>query len=382
MIDNVAINIIGEEQCVGCYACIAVCPKKALEMKLDTKGFLKPFVSNACVDCGLCTKVCPVINGISQENSKFQIFGGWSNSENVRIASSSGGLFTEIAENVLSKGGYVAGALWEDGTVKHRLISKKGDLALLRGSKYLQSQDLNVVYSQIKNVIAQGKVVLFSGLPCQVTAIKRMIDSELLLTVSVVCLGIPSFNVFRKHLSEQYPNRKITKVNFRNKQRGWTRFSIEYLEQNSIVDVVEHTIDSFYKLFNSKLIISPACFSCKFNECPRVGDITLGDYWGVEKQFYDSKGVSIIIVSSQRGKRLIDKLVDNNKISVFETSLARASAGNWRINSNQLEKPLAYVDFWNDMASCSLSRLVKKYVKEESFLRRLKRKAKSLMNKQ
>ena len=378
---DAAIHIIGENQCVGCYACITVCPHKALKMQVDVKGVLKPFVMDACIKCGLCSKVCPIINSDFQEKYYFRLLGGWSNSEQVQLASSSGGIFSEIAEQILNKRGYVVGAVWEDGRVKHKIISEKEDLVLLRGSKYQQSQNLDVIYSQVKGLVNQGKVVLFSGLPCQVAAIKRIVNSDLLLTVSVVCLGVPSWRVLQKHLAERYADRKIDKINFRNKQKGWTHFSIEYLEQNAVVDLVEHTKDLFYRLFNAKLIISPACFSCKFNECPRVGDITLGDYWGVEKQFYNPNGVSVVILSSQQGEKIVNALIENGKISAFQTSLVKASAVNWRVNGNRMDKPLLYDEFWRDLDSYSLSYLNKKYIKKESLLFRLKRKAKSLMDR-
>lgn len=386
MENRAAIEIIGEKRCVGCYGCLAVCNHSALTMAIDLKGFLKATLnSDLCVKCGLCTDKCPVLSPPSRKvdaDFKSEVYGAWAEDEAVREKSSSGGIFTELASAFMDIGGKVAGAVWEDGVVKHKIISDKSDLSLLRGSKYLQSREMDSIYRQIKKMVLKKQAVLFVGLPCQVSALKNIVDSDYLLTVDLVCLGVPSYRVYQKHLQETYPNHEVDKVDFRNKANGWTDFSLRYYTaEGQTVDTVSHNSDLFYRFFNSKLIISEACTHCQFNEAPRKGDITLGDYWGVEKQYFSQSGVSIVMSNTRKGDRWIAQLQEVGKVSFFPTTLSHVSKGTWRINSNKLSVSARKRDrLYGELDQKALKELAGKYLRV-SWTTRLGWKIKSLRNK-
>ena len=226
-----AIQLICKsEECTGCGMCEQICSHKAIIMQPDQEGFLHPHINDSCVECGLCQLKCPVNALVARFNPPIKIFSGWSNNEATRIKSSSGGAFTEIAKLVFDKGGVVFGAsMNRDLKVEHIFIEKETELFRLRGSKYVQSI-IGETYKQAQSFLRQGRMVLFSGTPCQIAGLRNFLhkDYENLCTVDLICHGVPSPRVFEdyKRYIENIIKETITCIEFRCKKASWIFFNI------------------------------------------------------------------------------------------------------------------------------------------------------------
>lgn len=325
--------------CMGCYTCYNVCEFEAIEMRLTDDGFYKPFIiREKCQDCGACNKKCPVLHPdyVNTEEPKF--FMGWSKDKNIRKMSSSGGIFSEIAIYILENGGLVYGAAWDNLLeVKHIKVDSINDLSLLRGSKYLQSK-IGEVYKEIKELIENTtKNILFVGTPCQVAGIKKIIKNPRLITCDLVCHGVASYIPF-KFFIESLED-KIFEVNFRDKITGWRKFSVTYRGMKRNISHV-HYKDRFFVGYLKNYYLNEACYSCSFSKLPRQGDITLGDFWGIEKKYdLEDNGVSLIIVNSSMGMHVVDELIRKNRIELVEVDGRKAIEHNIRICSGYYERP-------------------------------------------
>lgn len=298
------------DNCCGCAACVNVCPKGIIKMEADEKGFQHPVIEEAeCVECGLCEKVCAFNAKKEQldEKRKIEAYAVKNRNLEVRMNSRSGGVFTALTDKYIEDGGVVYGvALDENYLAYHCRAVNKQERDCFRGSKYIQS-NIGTVYKQVKKDLQAGKKVLFSGTPCQVNALKKVlfhVDCSNLLLVDIICHGVPSPKVWRDYLND-YEKRyggRITQVDFRNKKKyGWAA-SMESI----YVDGTEYDNNLFIDLFNSGLIERASCFKCPYKSAERVGDITIGDFWGIDKvseTFNDNKGVSLILCNTEKGKR-------------------------------------------------------------------------------
>ena len=309
------IYIKNKGDCCGCGACEAVCPQKAIMMKKDSEGFLYPEVDTSlCVHCGLCKKACTFNSawgGIKEKCAAqpISVFGVKHIDESIRADSRSGGMFTALSDIVLNRGGSVYGvALTEDFIAEHQRATTRKERDQFRGSKYIQSR-MNGVYAQIRNDLQSGKIVLFSGTPCQTAAVRKAMENEncdRLYLVDIVCHGVPSPMIWRNYLDEMENkyNGKVTAVDFRNKKHGWDAH-IESL----VINETEHDSDYFSQLFYSHKILRPSCYYCKFKKIIRTSDISLADYWGIDKAipgFNDNKGVSLVLVNTEKGQYIFD----------------------------------------------------------------------------
>jgi coenzyme F420-reducing hydrogenase beta subunit len=334
-----AIDIIGKERCTGCFGCANACKFDAIEMKLSEDGFYFPKVdSNKCINCGLCQKKCPVLNFNSSNfnGDDIQTFAAFSTNDDVRFISSSGGVFTEIAEELISEGGIVYGACWTKGlSVKHTYAASKHELSGMRSSKYIQS-NLNTVYRDIDKLIAEGKKVLFTGTPCQVAAIKMITNSERLFTLDVVCHGVPSKLVFDEYIKYISKGKRTVSFNFRDKSSGWSKYkSKACFEDGGVYECVTRN-DPFFHGFICDLYSNLACYNCKFCAVPRCGDITLGDFWKVPQELMDERGVSVVLANNMRGLELLTKISDKQRIKLYKRGLNEAIHGNPRIHDGFL----------------------------------------------
>ena len=326
------IKINKKQNCSGCHACMAVCPKRCISMRRDEEGFLYPTADKSkCVSCGLCEKACQSINPIKSDNTA-KAYAAYNKNEAIRMQSSSGGVFTLIAEYIIEKGGAVFGAAFDDElNVRHICVDKKEDLYLLRGSKYLQSTIGNT-YHEAKALLLQGRYVLFTGTPCQIDGLLHFLNKKYdkLYTQDIICHGVPSPMVWQRYLEYQSSacggevDRKSLPA-FRRKDEGWKRYSVSY----RFADDTEYrqTLDKdlFMNAFLSNICLRPSCYACHSKSLNRNSDITLADFWGIENilpEMFDDKGTSLIFVNSDKGQDVFDGIIKNIKYAQVDINEA------------------------------------------------------------
>ncbi len=319
------IDILEKENCCGCGACAQSCPLNCIEMKEDKEGFLYPDVNKKkCVNCHKCEKVCPITNKGQTSDKIVASYAAYSTNEDLLDASSSGAIFSEIAMHVLNRGGIVFGAAFDDNMmVKHVGIDNKDKLFLLQGSKYLQS-GIEDSFVQVKNYLKEGKLVLFTGTACQISGLKAFLGKryENLITVDVLCHGVPSPLFWRKYLAElkRSKNKRINSVSFRDKENGWNSYAVVLgFEDGSRISEM-HTRNLYIKMFLKNICLRPSCHVCRFKALERDSDITIGDCWGIEKtcpEMMNEKGVSLVMIHSETGKDVLKRILDNLRIKEF-----------------------------------------------------------------
>lgn len=337
------IAIIDKEKCCGCSACAQKCPKHCIDMREDEEGFLYPHVdTKKCINCNICENVCPVINQ-NTEKSPISCYAAKNPNEEIRIDSSSGGVFSMLAEQILNQGGVVFGAKFNESCiVEHAYCENREELGLYRGSKYVQS-NIGNSYIDVKRFLEQGRYVLFSGTPCQVAGLRRFLGKNFnnLLTVDFICHGVPSIKVFHRYLKEdlKITNIKSVKsVKFRNKQYGWKSFSLVITVKEKDTDkecIAESSMfrrNSFMKGFLANLYLRPSCYNCPVKSGKSGSDITLADFWGISKvfpDFDDDRGVSALIINTEIGEKIIPnsfifREVNLNEIISYNSSYYRS----------------------------------------------------------
>lgn len=309
------ISVLSNDHCTGCGACINICPTGAIKMIADSEGFNMPYINNdLCVDCGACVNNCPVLN-IKKKNLIMPDMYAVRAEDKVREKSSSGGVFTVLAEEILKNGGFVCGAAFDDNMkLRHIMINDVADLYKLQGSKYLQS-DTGLIYKQVKEKLYAGNKVLFVGTPCQVAAINQFVGkkAENLVTVDILCHGVPSQKIFDLYLNGIRTDKKITSIDFRNKRFGWQLDSIliKYFDESETVSSLKND-DVYLRGFLRNLFLRKSCEECPFSEFPRHGDISIGDFWGIgnyDKEQNDGKGTSIVFVNNKKGQNIMENVL-------------------------------------------------------------------------
>ena len=316
------VKVLKKSNCVGCSNCAEVCPTKSINMRPNIFGFNYPRINNhQCLNCGLCVKVCPSLNICANNNSSSTVYGGKSLDELLRSKSSSGGLFGEIAKEIIkSKGAVYAAAYDSHFNVNHIRVVNLSDLDKLLGSKYVQS-NLQNIFKSIKKDLEENKEVFFVGLPCQNAALKCFlgpIDVSNLYCADLVCHGVGAPKILREYLSFlKYKHKKkgIKSINSRDKTTGWSKYS--YCEKVVFDDGSEFFTPNnkslFFRLFGLDIILRKSCFECRFKGLNRYGDLTLGDFWGlweIDSLFDDNKGISLILVNNSKGEKLISRIKD------------------------------------------------------------------------
>ncbi|MGG7152316.1 Coenzyme F420 hydrogenase/dehydrogenase, beta subunit C-terminal domain [Clostridium neonatale] len=311
------IAISEKKECCGCSACEQICPKGCIIMKQDSEGFEYPFIdTKACINCGLCEKICPIKNKEKINNDLLECYVAYIKDEEIRLQSSSGGIFTLLAEKNIDNGGIVFGAAFDNKFLVHHIaIDNKKDLLKLRGSKYLQSR-IEDTYYEAKQFLKDGRFVLYVGTACQIAGLKAYLQKayERLYTVDVLCHGVPSPKVWTKYLryQEKQLQSSIKSVFFRDKKAGWKEFSMQLLCTNDLVKYEKvFNKDYFMQLFLRNICLRPSCHDCKFKELDRMSDITIGDCWGIENympDMDDDNGTSVVLIHSKKGKSLFNSL--------------------------------------------------------------------------
>lgn len=366
---NKPIYTIFEEKkdCCGCTACEKICPQGAILMAQDEQGFSYPkIIENRCVECGLCRKVCPLKTSSAKKLLPVFSCAVKHTEDTVRAQSRSGGFFAAAAATVLRQGGIVYGAAFrEDLTVAHRRIDNLSDISLLQGSKYVQS-DLVDSYFLVATDLQSDRTVLFSGTPCQTDGLlsyltQAHITIDNLILMDIICHGVPSPLVYSDYcdfLETSVPG-KLLSFQFRDKSQGW-RSSQESAEMQ-VGDYQQKILRNDYAiLFNQNNLLRPACYDCKYATCARTADITIGDFWGIEKQipeFDDNQGVSIVMVRTDKGKRLFE--------------MAREQLIAIEVQKDQYEQPNllhptpkseTYKEFWQEYQTTGFNGVLKVYV--------------------
>lgn len=319
------------EYCCGCSACKEACPEGAIEMREGTDGFVFPFIDETeCIDCGICLKTCN-FKSSKPEGEPAAVYGGKTKTTDIK-KSSSGGIFAAIAECLINDGAAVYGSAMIKGetpTAKHVRCETEKELEALYGSKYVQS-DINGAYSKVKADLESGKTVLFSGTPCQVDGLYGFLkkDYEHLYTADIICHGVPSAKMFADYIKTLEGKSRVEDFEFRCKKYGGEMTSRITFE-NKKESLIPCGASAYFYLFINGHTYRDSCYSCKYADKSRVGDITLGDFWGVEKyypEFPASDGCSCILVNTEKGGRLFDKASEN--FDFFETDFEKVSENN------------------------------------------------------
>ena len=323
-----------EMQCTGCGACKNVCPTNAIEICENKDGFLFPVIDETkCIDCKKCQRTCPANNELTANLPNPSCYAVWAK-DDIRIKCSSGGVFGAIAQKFLEEGDYVSGAVYKDlNHIEHIVTNNIEDLPKIIGSKYVQS-DTKDCYKQIKEILESGKRVLFCGCPCQVSGLNQVIgENENLYTMDLICHGVPSYKFYRKYL-EGYEN--IKEIDFRDKSVfGWST-EINITLKNGKKINKRHEGDTFYKGFLPCLVQRNSCEMCRFSSLPRQADLTIGDFWGVERYnpaWNDRRGTSVVLVNNKKGEALLNKYKE--QFSMIEEAPIEEAM---RVNSN-IAKP-------------------------------------------
>lgn len=328
------INIDHKSKCCGCNACVQRCPKQCILMHEDEEGFLYPKVDvTLCIDCGLCEKVCPVINQ-DEPKKPMQCYAAINPEEDIRVKSSSGGIFTMIAEHIIDEGGVVFGAAWnKNWQVEHTYTEVKEGLKIFRSSKYIQSI-IGDTFIQTELFLKAGRKVLFSGTPCQIAGLKKFLCKEYdnLFTVDFVCHGVPSPGVFRWYMREElslYPDYSVKDICFRDKREGWKKFSFSIdlakADSKEFVTLSQTLYEHpFLTGFLNNYYLRPSCHRCPAKQFKSGANITLADYWGYtqsDKIKDDDKGVSAILVSTKKGDEIFHAIKPTYEIVEYSDIL-------------------------------------------------------------
>lgn len=324
------INLKGKEDCCGCSACQEICPKNCISMKEDAEGFLYPFVEKEnCINCNLCNKVCPLVNHTKWDDTIIKSYVGYVINEKIRLQSSSGGIFSVLAEFILKseKGVLYGASINENQMICHMRIDSIANLGLLRGSKYLQSK-INETFKNAKMDLEAGLNVFYSGTACQIAGLKSFLGKEYknLYTVDVLCHGVPSPKVWTAYRKwqEKKNNSTIREISFRNKEFGWKNYQMKIVFNNEEKYIKPHSEDMYSQMFLSNICLRPSCHKCKFKGLNRLSDLTLGDAWGIDKcmpEMDDDKGTSVIIVHSIKGQELLSRI--KNAVNIMEIDIDR-----------------------------------------------------------
>lgn len=376
------INITNKNKCCGCNACGDICTHNAITFKKDIEGFWYPIVDkNKCVDCGLCDKICPELNITSLKINDYpkpiKTIAAIHKRMDIRWDSTSGGAFSALAEAMYEQGGYVSGAVYNnDFSVSNYISNDSEDLVRLRSSKYLQS-NAEGLYHEIKRLLKTGVKVLACGTPCQMAALRSFLrkDYENLIIVDFICRGVNSPKVYRKYLDclEERFGGKVVYVKAKNKELGWRNLTRKVVFDNGQVYYGVKMDDDFRRGYHTNVYCRPSCYSCQYKGFPRIADITIADYWGIEKvdkNLDNNIGTSLILLNSKKGEEYFELV--KNKLEYKETKFESILKGNRALNTPISTAKINREQFFKDLDEHDF-----KYVTEKYFPLNKKRPIKS-----
>lgn len=402
------IHITDKKNCCGCSACVQRCPKQCIRLEEDTEGFLYPQVDEeTCIKCGLCEKVCPILNQ-ADKLSVLEVLAVKNPNDEERMNSSSGGVFLPLAREVINQGGVVFGAVYDESWEVHHVYAEKiEDVYPMMGSKYLQSKIGNS-FKDAERFLKQGREVLFVGSPCQIAGLRTYLRNKQypnLLAVDFLCHGVPSPGVWRRYLAETYggydakeqsrlqatagknsvllsslnATSPIGDIKFRDKREsGWKKYrfvvrqkSASKADQNTVLSSDIHYENTFMRGFLSDIYLRPSCYECKCKNGVNHSDLTIGDYWAArvtDQDFDDDKGLGLVLVNTAKGKEYFDKL----DMIVRQSTLDKAHLCNGGFNENTLPHPKRNLFFKLIQKRLSVKEAVKRCQKEFFFHRCLR----------
>ncbi len=387
------IEITDKKKCCGCTACGQVCPKSCISFSIDEEGFSYPKVDlSLCIDCHLCERVCPCLNTVEEPENK-HFFAAINEDQAIRTQSSSGGVFTKVAKTVIAREGVVFGARFnDDWQVVHDFTETVEGLAGFRGSKYVQS-DINSSYSKVETFLKEGRLVLFSGTPCQVSGLKLYLRKEYdnLLAVDFICHGVPSPMVWDRYIVEQLnilsKKQKLTdqmslsEISFRDKTEGWKKFSFRFNFERKEHESYRETLktNSFMQGFLKDLYLRPTCHNCPSKSGTSGADMTIADFWGIQNvlpEIDDDRGCSLVITYNEKSLEYITS--DGLMIREVEIEDAlRSNSAYYR----SVKEPVGRKKFYKAINSGKkVIPTIKKYTKEPLF-KKIKRKIRRIIKK-
>lgn len=359
-------DFIHKYDCCGCTACANVCSRKAIVMKPDEEGFLYPSINtDICVQCGLCVKVCPVVRYDQHEfpQTEPDVYALHHKDEDVWEKSSSGGAFEALSNYIISQGGCIFGAIYnERWEVVHSMAETREQAKAFRGSKYVQS-DLRGIYPQVKRELKKARLVLFSGTPCQCAGLRGYLRKTYpnLFVVDIMCHSVPSPKVFAEyiHFVQKKADSAIESINMKDKTYGWGQQNLRIVFEDGNEWFDTPISNLWYSIFLSKYVARPSCYKCRFTNIFRPSDITLGDYWSIQEshpEFYDKRGVSFLFINSDKGQNLFSNV--KRYYVHIRSNLALCSP--WNL-FHPVEAPAQRDAYWCDFKGKGFRYTSKKY---------------------
>lgn len=371
------IQIRKKENCCGCNACVQVCPVSCIQLYEDQEGFWYPRVKEeSCINCGLCERVCPCLNVKLAKNTELT-FAVKTNNEALRTQSSSGGLFSELAEWIIRQDGVVFGARFsKDWTIVHDYTDKIEELRSFRGSKYVQSQMGNS-YKQAQTFLKQGRWVLFVGTSCQIAGLNLFLKKKYdrLIAVDVVCHGVPSPKVWNRYLKDLTGDQinKITDIQFRSKRTGWKKYS--FVCKWNDVECQEVFAENLYmRGFLQDLYLRPSCYKCPSKMFVANSDLTLADYWGIQHlnpELDDDLGIGLVFVHTEKSLSILNDL-NINKVQIPFEPLVKYNPS-IRYATNKVWEGKRWLFFFGLNKNLSVIWLLKVFTKKLNLKRKIKR---------
>ncbi|MFI3330230.1 MAG: Coenzyme F420 hydrogenase/dehydrogenase, beta subunit C-terminal domain [Rikenellaceae bacterium] len=309
------IKLCDYDKCTGCASCYSACAHNSIKMRLSSEGFLYPQIDiNTCTECGLCQTKCPELNPV-KFHAEPQVYACWSLDDKVRESSSSGGMFSHLSRWVLNTGGVVFGVVLNDDLdAVHTQASTLQELEPMKGSKYIQSK-IGDTFKQAKQALSSDKWVLFSGTPCQIAGLLKFIPGHLgekLITVDMVCHGVPSSDIFKDYLDKLsllYPD--INKPSYRFRSTKYWGYDPSFESGGERIKI-KNKDNIFMKLFLSNYLFRESCYSCQYTKTQRISDVTIADFWGlgrsVKFEHNTKNGVSLSLVNSPKGQEIFEDI--------------------------------------------------------------------------
>lgn len=365
------VNCLSKEECCGCNACGDVCPTNAISFKTDIEGFWYPEIdAGMCINCELCTKICPEINISALKKNDFpqpsSAVAAINRNMTERWNSTSGGIFSVFANKIYEERGYVGGAVYNDDfSVSNFISNNPADLKRLRSSKYLQS-NAEGLYKKILALLKSGERVLACGTPCQMAALRRFLrkDYENLIIVDFLCRGVNSPKVYRKYLDslERRYGSKIVDIKAKNKELGWRNLTrkVTFEDGQTYYGVLME--DDFRRGYHTNVYCRPSCYKCEFKGFPRIADISIGDFWGIEKyapNLDNNIGTSLILVNSEKGRRFLESV--RERMEFAELPLSVAFSGNIALFKSIESPKINRKEFFEDLDKETFESVTAKY---------------------